>query len=86
MCSYFLESSSLLAIKLRIWRPTNLIAEEWDDADLGEKSRAAERLRKLSRVAQWQGEKSLGQPGHDPFGGSQERTGSGSCHVPDVQP
>lgn len=68
----------LLVIKFPIWRPTNLVAEEWDDADLGEESRAAERLRKLTRVARWQAEKSMGQTGYVPFPGSEERTGSGS--------
>lgn len=42
MCSSFLESGCLLAIKLPIWRPTNLVAEEWKDADFGEESRAVE--------------------------------------------
>lgn len=85
MCS-FLKSGSLLAIKFPIWRSTNLVAEEWDDVDLGEESRAAERLRKLTRGARWQAEKSIGQTGRVPFSGSEERSGSGSCHVPGVQP
>lgn len=53
MLSSFFESASLLAITLRIWRPRNLVAEEWEGSralrggSTAPRGSDRERLRKL---------------------------------------